>query len=122
MIARQTEAGNAPTSNVPEAQRAASLNYTSERRAAGVSSAENAAHARSRDVRNGDLVLLEHLQNTEMRKPARKTSAQSEANACPDGHGGCTFVQGFARNVAVPRHAIKIAGGTSSTYGSRVLI
>jgi len=44
------------------------------------------------------------LQHAEMREAARETSAQSEADACPAGHGGCTIVQGLARRVPVPRH------------------
>jgi hypothetical protein len=56
------------------------------------------------------LVLLEDLQNAEMREAARETSAESKANACPAGHGDCTIVQCLARSVPVPRHACRIAG------------
>jgi hypothetical protein len=67
------------------------------------------------------VVLFEDLQNAEMREAARETSAESEACACPVGHGGWTFVQDFARSVRVPRHTGRIAGRTSLSYGSGVL-
>jgi hypothetical protein len=60
-------------------------------------------------MRNGDVILFEDLQNAEMREAARETSAKREADACPAGRGGCTFVQGLALNVPVPRHIGRIA-------------
>jgi hypothetical protein len=120
LIACQAEPGDAPTGDIPEAQGTAGLNDARKRRATGVGSAQDAAHAGSRDVRDGDVVLFEDLQNAEMREAARETSAKREADACPVGHGDCTFVQDFARSVPVPRHTSRIAGKTSSSYGSRV--
>jgi hypothetical protein len=66
------------------------------------------------------VVLLQDLQNAQMSEAARETSAKGEADACPAGHGDCTFVQGLARRVTVPRHTSRIAGKTSWSYGSGV--
>jgi hypothetical protein len=88
LITCQAEAGNAPTGDVPEAQCTAGLDDACKRRATGVSRAEDAAHARPRDVRDGDVILLEDLQDAEMREPARETSAKGESDACPVGHDG----------------------------------
>jgi hypothetical protein len=68
------------------------------------------------------VVLLQDLQNAEMSEAARETSAKGEANAnaCPAGLGDCTFVQGLARRVTVPRHTNRIAGKTPWSYGPGV--
>jgi len=92
LIARQAEPGDAPTGDVPKAEGTADLNDARKGRATGIGSAEDAAHAGSRDVRDGDAVLFEDLQNAEMREAARETSAKGEADPCPAGHGNCTFV------------------------------
>jgi hypothetical protein len=120
LIACQAEPGDAPTGDVPKAEGTAGLNNARKRRATGVSSAEDASHAGSRDVGDRDVVPFEDLQNAEMREAARETSAKSEADACPAGHGSCTFVQDCARIVPMPLHASRIAGKTSWSYGSRV--
>jgi hypothetical protein len=122
LVARQAETGNAPAGNIPELQGAASLNNASQGRPAGVCSAEDTAHAGSRDVRDGDLVLLEHLQHAKMCETSCKTTAQGKADPCPRGHRGCTIVQGVAWSVPVPRHNRSFSAGTFSTYGSGVLI
>jgi hypothetical protein len=72
-------------------------------------------------MRDGDVVLFEDLQNPEMREAACESSTESEACACPVGHGGWTFVQDFARSLRVPRHTGMIAARTSLSYGSGVL-
>jgi|SRR6266852_2002873 len=120
MIARQAEPGDSPTGNVPETERTAGLNDARKRCATGVGSSQDAANAGSRDVRDGNVILFEDLQNAEMREAAREASAKSEADACPAGHGGWTVVQWLARIVPVPRHAHRIAAGASFYYGSSV--
>ena len=95
MIAGKAEARNAPAPDVAEFQRAASSNDASQRSAAGIRRAENAADARPRDARNRDAVLLEHLQNAEVRKAARKSAAQSDANTCPTGQWPRTVRSGL---------------------------
>jgi hypothetical protein len=50
LIARQAKPGNTPTGDVAKAKRAASLNDALKRRATGVSSSQDAAHAGSRNV------------------------------------------------------------------------
>ena len=76
LIAGQAEARNAPTGDVPEAQRAAGLNNVRERCTTGIGSAQDAPHTSSRDVRDGDMVLFEDLQNTQVCEAARETSAK----------------------------------------------
>jgi len=86
VIACQAEPGDAPTRDVPKAESTTGLNNALQRRATGVRSAKDAAHAGSRDVSDGDPVLLKDLQNAEMRESARETSAKGETYACPGGH------------------------------------
>jgi hypothetical protein len=83
MVAGEAEARNAPTSDVAKAERAARCNDAGERRAAGIGGAKNTAHAGSRDMGDRDLVLFEHLQDSEMCEAAGKTSTESEAHAWP---------------------------------------
>jgi hypothetical protein len=66
------------------------------------------------------MFLLEDLQDAEMRETARETSAKGEPDASPARRGGCTFVQGPALNLPMPRHTGRIAGKASSAYGSGV--
>ena len=113
LIAGQAEARNAPTGDVPEAELAASLNNVRERCTTGVGSAQDAPHTGSCDVRDGNVVLFEDLQNTQVGEATRETSAKSKADACLPGHRGCTFVQCFAHRMPVPRHARRIAGSAS---------
>ena len=80
MIAGQTQTGDAPARDIPEAESAAGFNDAGQRSAAGVSRAEDAANAGSRDVRDGNLVLLEDLQDTQMSKAPRKASTESESD------------------------------------------
>src|SRR5260370_15700039 len=91
LIACQPEPRDAPAGDVPEAERSAGFYDAHKRRATSVSGAQDTAHAGSRDVRNGDAVLLQDLQNAKVRESARETSAKSEADACPPGHGGGPF-------------------------------
>lgn len=63
VIAGEAEAGDAPPSDVPEANRTAGGNDARERRAAGVGCAENASDATAGNIRDGDVILLEDLQN-----------------------------------------------------------
>jgi hypothetical protein len=76
LIACQAESRDAPTGDVAESQRAASINDAGQRRAASVGGAQDAAHAGSCDVRDGDVILLEDLQDAKMGEPARETSAK----------------------------------------------
>src|SRR6266436_197155 len=120
LIAGQAEARNAPTGDVPEAELAAGLNNMRERCTTGVGSTQDAPHTRSCNMRDGNVVLFEDLQNAQVCEAARETAAKGKADACPPGHRGCTFVQGFAHRVPLPRHAHRIAGWASLSYGSHV--
>ena len=100
VIACQPEPGDAPTRDIPETECPAGLNNALQGGAAGVCSAQDAAYARSRDMRNGHVVLFEDLQNAEMREAARETATESKADArLPGGSGG-----GRARTLRVLRH------------------
>ena len=90
MIAGETEARNAPAADVAKFESAAGGDDASQRSAAGVGCAENAADARARDARNRYAILLENLKNAEMREPARKAAAESDSDAWPNGQWGCT--------------------------------
>jgi len=89
MIAGEAEARNAPAADVAEFQGPASGNDARQRSAASVGCSENAADACSRNAGNGYAVLLENLQHAEMRKAARKSAAESDADARPTGQWGC---------------------------------
>jgi len=71
LVACQAEPGDAPSSDVPKAERTAGLNDARKRRAAGIGSAENAATLVPRCER-WDVVLFEDLQNAEMREAGAK--------------------------------------------------
>jgi hypothetical protein len=75
VIAGEPQSGDAPPGDVAETERAASRNDARERRPAGVGRAENAAHARASDVRNWNVILLENLQDAEMRESTRESAA-----------------------------------------------
>ena len=87
VIAGKPQTGNAPPGDVTKTDRTAGGDDARERRAAGISRAENAAHACARDIRDRDVILFEDLQDAEMGKAARKSAAQSEAQSCPSGQG-----------------------------------
>jgi hypothetical protein len=88
MVAGEAEARNAPAADVAKFQCAAGGDDARQGCAAGVSRAENAADACPRDAGNGDAVLLENLKDAEMRKSARKSAAESDADTCPTGQWG----------------------------------
>ena len=75
VIAGEPQPGNAPPGDVAETERAASSNDARERRPAGVGRAENAAHARTSDIRNWNVILLEHLQDAEMSESTGEPAA-----------------------------------------------
>jgi len=74
LIACQAKPRDTPAGDIPQAERAARLNYARKRGPTGVRSSKDAAHARPRDVRDGDMVLFENLQNAEMRETSCKPS------------------------------------------------
>jgi hypothetical protein len=88
IVAGKAEPGNSPPSDVTKAKSAASRNDARKRCAARVSGAKNAAHTRSCDMRNGDFIFFENLQNTEVREPTRESASKSEPKPCPGGRGG----------------------------------
>jgi hypothetical protein len=67
------------------------------------------------------LVLLEHLQNAEMREATRETSAKGKSYAWPKGQRCWTFVQGLSLRIVVLLHERRMTGTASSTNGPRVL-
>jgi hypothetical protein len=71
-------------------------------------------------VGDGYLILFEHLKNAKMCEAARKSSAKSQANPRPDGHGDWTLVQGLVGSMGLLRHVGRIADCSSLTYGSGV--
>ncbi len=66
------------------------------------------------------MVLFEDLEDTQVSEAARETSAKGQADACSPGHGDGGFVPSLAHRLPVPRHAHRIAGGLSLSYGSHV--
>ncbi len=66
------------------------------------------------------MVLFEDLEDTQVSEAARETSAKGQADACSPGNGDCAFIPGLAHRLRVPRHARRIAGGASLSYGSHV--
>jgi hypothetical protein len=120
VIAGQAQTGNAPTRDIAKTQCAASSNDAREWRAAGVGRAEDAAYARSGNVRDGYLVLLEDLQNAKVREPARESSSKGQSNAWPSGRCCWTRVQGVALGRIVARHERSMTGKVPCSYGPRV--
>jgi hypothetical protein len=72
-------------------------------------------------VGNGNLVLLEDLQNTQMGKTPRKSSTKSEADAWPGGRARWTFVQCLLRGMGVLRHEQRMTSPVCFLYGPSVL-
>jgi hypothetical protein len=83
VVAGKAKAGDTPSSDVSEAKCAASGNNPCERRAAGISGAQDAANARASDKGNGYVILFKNLQDAEMSESTSETAAQREANTCP---------------------------------------
>jgi len=75
VIAGQPKPGNSPSRDVTETKRSASSNDARERGPAGISRAEDAADARAGDKRDGDAILLENLQDAEMRESPSEPAA-----------------------------------------------
>ena len=81
MIAGEAEARNPPARDVAKFDVAASRQDFSERSAARVRRAQNAAHACARNMRNRNVILFEYLQDAKVRETARKTTAKRDADA-----------------------------------------
>ena len=75
VIAGEAQSRNAPPRDVSQSQRPAGRHNPSQRSAARIRRAQNAAHARSRDTRYWYVVLLEHPQHPEVRESPRKSAA-----------------------------------------------
>src|ERR1700732_4924885 len=85
MVAGQTQPRDPPTADIPETQGAAGSNDACQGRAAGVGRAENAADAGSSDAGDGNLMLLQDLQNAQVGEAACEASAEGEADTWPGG-------------------------------------
>jgi hypothetical protein len=81
MIARQAEPRDAPAGDIAKTDSAAGGENAREGSAAGVGGPEDAADTGPRDVRYGDVILLEDLQHAEMRESASEPTTQGESNA-----------------------------------------
>ena len=81
MVAGEAEPRNPPARDIAKFDVAASRQDFSERSAARVRRAENAANACARDMRNRNVVLFEDLQYAKVRETARKTAAERNADA-----------------------------------------
>lgn len=88
LVAGESKTRNAPSSNVAKAQRAASSNDAAERSATGIGGPENAAHACPCDVRDGNLILFENLQHSQVSKSTGETAAESQTDPRPRGWQG----------------------------------
>ena len=75
VVAREAEARNAPTGKIAEANLAAIPDDSAQGRAAGVGCANDAANTASADASDGDSVLFEHLQDTQMREASSETAS-----------------------------------------------
>lgn len=75
IIAGKPEPRNTPTRDIAKAKRTASGDDSRERRATGICGSENAADASPYNERNGNLILLERLQDAKMGKTSGKSSA-----------------------------------------------
>ena len=88
IVAGKAEPRNPPASDIAKPQRAASGDDARKRRAARVRRAKNAAHAGSCNVRYGDFILFENLQDAQMCETARESTAKREAQPWPNGGRG----------------------------------
>jgi hypothetical protein len=108
MIAGEAEARNAPAADVAKLESAASSDDARQRGTAGISRPENAADARSGNARNRNTVLLENLENAEVRKTTRKPTTESDADTWPSGQWRLTEWSALrftyhARSIAISR-------------------
>src|SRR6266478_5051408 len=116
MIAGEPQPRNAPARNVAQTQGAASGYDARQRRAAGIRRAQNAANTRSRDAGNGNVILFQHLQHSQVRKAPRKAASQRKAYPWPGGRY-CPFERaGFVR----VRHPTRMPVAAEAANGSRV--
>ena len=97
MIAGEAEAGNAPPADVAKFESAAGGDNTSQRSAASVGRAENAADACTRDAGDRNVMLLENLKNAEVGEAAGKAATEGDADTWPSGqwHRLVRFGVGF---------------------------
>lgn len=80
MIAGEAETRDAPASNIAKFEVAAGGENFGQRRAAGVSRAQNAANAGPSNMRNGDVILLQDLQDPEVGEPAGESATECESD------------------------------------------
>src|ERR1700719_1489783 len=81
MIAGQAEARNMPARDVAKFKGAAGGHDLSQRCAASVGGAEDAAHTGACNVRNGDVIFFKDLKHAEMREAASKSSTERKGHA-----------------------------------------
>ena len=72
-----------PARDVAKFKSAASGHDLRQRGAAGVGGAENAAHTGAGNVRNGDVIFFQNLQDAEMREAASKSATKGEGYTWP---------------------------------------
>jgi hypothetical protein len=75
VIAGEAQTGNAPSSDITEANGAACGHDAGKRRAAGICGPEYAADACAGDIGDRDAILLKDLQNAKVSETARKAAA-----------------------------------------------
>jgi len=89
MVAGKAEPRDAPTRDITKLKVAARGKDFRQGRAASVGCAENAANACARYMSDGNVILFENLQDAEMRKATRESSAESEPDARTRFCGAC---------------------------------
>jgi hypothetical protein len=75
VIAGEPQPGNSPAGDVPKTKSTAGGNDARQRGSACIRRTENAAHAGPSDMRDGNVILFENLQNAEMREATREAAA-----------------------------------------------
>src|ERR1700747_2114915 len=86
MIAGEAEPRNAPARDIAKTDGAAGGDNPCQGCAAGVSGSEHAANAGACDVRDGDVILFEDLQHSEMCEATRESAPERESNSWARGH------------------------------------
>ena|SRR6267142_2233140 len=91
MVAGKAETGDAPARNITKLKVTAGGKDFRQGCATGIGCAENAADAGARDVSDRNVILLENLQDAEMREAARESAAEGESDARTRFCGACLF-------------------------------
>src|SRR5262250_1325593 len=116
MVAGETQPGHPPAGDIPKTNRAAGSNDAGERRTAGIGCAENTADTGSGNAGDGYSILLQNLQDAEMREPSSEAPAEGQTYTWPRGRPRSVG----QRNLEVAHNGTSVTAWMKCANGPRV--